>query len=229
MKRSFALRTAGAVVLAAALLAGAAACSSDKKSDNTTTTSTTAAAPTTSGVRPAGLSKADVIQMQEWLDAVGCDVGNNDGVIGPITIATLKAFQKGAGLTVDGLYGPKTKAALSADAQAKKKVCVPPTPTPNPVGPTGGGAACTTAAITAGLDSSMTGGVTVSLSGYGCDAGWAYAYATLNPPPGSSDPSISVTDVLAARNGVWVTQDRAKVCVAGVMPTDIYNGGCLSN
>jgi peptidoglycan hydrolase-like protein with peptidoglycan-binding domain len=164
--------------------------------------------------------------MQEWLDAVGCDVGNNDGIIGPLTLASLKAFQQGAGLTVDGVYGPKTKAALSADAQAKKQVCKKPTPPPAPVGPTGAGAACTATAIQAGLNAAITTGYTVKLDGFGCDQGWAYAYATVTPTGGES---IDVTDVLAARNGAWVSQDRGVVCVKGKMPQDIYNGGCTSN
>jgi len=85
-------RLIGVAVLSLALVAGVAACSSDKKSSDTSTT-TTSAAPTTSGVKPVStLTKADIIQMQEWLDAVGCDVGNNDGVIGPLTIASIKAF-----------------------------------------------------------------------------------------------------------------------------------------
>lgn len=230
MTRTTTLRAAGAIVIAIALTIGAAACSSSNSSSDSTTTTTATSSPSTSGVKPVStLTKAEIIQMQEWLDAVGCDVGKNDGIIGPLTIASIKSFQKGAGLSVDGIYGAKTKAALSADAQAKKQVCVPPTPVPNPVGPTGNGAPCTTAAITAGLQASFGSTDNVTVNGFGCDSGWAYAWATLSPPPGSSDPSIDVTDVLAARNGAWVTQDREKVCVAGVMPTDIYNGGCTSN
>lgn len=210
------------------LLFALGACSSSKKSSSTTTTTTTTAPPvSTSGAKsPTALSKADVIQMQEWLDLTGCDVGTNDGIIGPITIASLKSFQQGAGLTVDGVYGPKTKAALQADAQAKKQICKKPTPTPSPVGPTGAAAACTASAIEAGLAPLATGGVKVKLDGFGCDQGWAYAYATLTAPSGES---IDVTDVLASRNGQWVTQDRSQVCVKGKMPNDIYNAGCTSN
>jgi hypothetical protein len=167
--------------------------------------------------------------MQEWLDAVGCDVGNNDGIIGPHTIASIKAFQKGAGLSVDGTYGPKTKAALSADAQAKKKICVAPTPAPAPVGPTGASAPCTSAAITSGLDAAMTAGTTAKVTGFGCDAGWAYAWAELTPPAGSGAPILAITDVLAARDGKWVTQDRGVVCQQGKLPSVIYTNGCLSN
>ena len=224
-------RIIGALALSIALVVGVAACSSGSKNDSAaTTTAAPAPAPSTSGVKPVStLTKADVIQLQEWLDTVGCDVGNNDGVIGPLTIASIKAFQKGAGLNVDGTYGPKTKAALSADAQAKKKVCTLPTPTPAPVGPTGATAACTTAAITTGVSAGLGQGTTAKLDGFGCDAGWAYAYATITAAAGSDAPSIGVTEVLAARDGKWVAQDRGVVCQAGKMPSDIYNGGCLSN
>ena len=231
MRSHSARRILGVAVLSLAIVAGIAGCSSDKKSSDASTTTTTAAStPTTSGAKPVStLTKADIVQMQEWLDAVGCDVGNNDGIIGPLTIATLKAFQKGAGLTVDGTYGPKTKAALSADAQAKKQVCVKPTPTPPPVGPTGSVAPCTNAAITAGLDAAMTAGDTVTVGGFGCDSGWAYAWATLTPPASSGAPEISVTDVLASRDGKWVSQDRGVVCQQGKLPSVIYTNGCMSN
>ncbi len=230
MRSHSARRLLGVAVLSLAIVAGIAGCSSDKKSSDTSTTTTTAAAPTTSGVKPVNtLTKADIVQMQEWLDAVGCDVGANDGIIGPMTIATLKAFQQGAGLTVDGTYGPKTKAALSADAQAKKKVCTVPTPPPAPVGPTGAGAACTSAAITSGLDATMTAGTTVKVTGFGCDSGWAYAWAELTPPASSGAPTLGVTDVLAARDGKWVTQDRGVVCQQGKLPSVIYTNGCMSN
>ena len=230
MRPKSARRVIGFTLLSLAIVAGAAACSSGSSSNSTTTTSTTTAAPTTSGVKPVStLTKADIIQMQEWLDAVGCDVGNNDGVIGPLTIASLKSFQKGAGLTVDGTYGPKTKAALSADAQAKKQVCVKPTPTPPPVGPTGAVAPCTSAAITSGLDATLTAGEKATVNGFGCDAGWAYAWVTLTPSASSGAPEIAVTDVLASRDGKWVSQDRGVVCQQGKLPTVIYSNGCLSN
>lgn len=222
-------RLVGVAALALALVVGVAACSSDKKSSDSSTTTTAASTPTTSGAKPVStLTKADIIQMQEWLDTVGCDVGNNDGVIGPLTIASIKSFQKGAGLTVDGTYGPKTKAALSADAQAKKKVCVaPPIPTP-PVGPTGTQAACTSDALTKGLDPSLTTGATAKVDGFGCVSGWAYVYATITP---TADPanSIDVTEVMASRNGTWVSQNRETACVKGKIPDAVYTGGCLSN
>jgi len=221
-------RLVATAALALALVTGVAACSSGSKSSSTTTT-TAAPTPTTSGAKPVStLTKADIVQMQEWLDTVGCDVGKNDGVIGPLTIASLKSFQKGAGLTVDGVYGPKTKAALSADAQAKKKVCTPPPiPTP-PVGPTGAAAACTSSALQAGLSPALSDGATVKIDGFGCASGWAYVWATITP---KADPTntISITEVMASRDGKWVEQSRDTVCVAGKMPQVIFDNGCLNN
>jgi len=228
MKPSTALKTLGPVFLALVLIAGACSSGNNSSEKSTTTSTTAASSPSSSGVKPAGMSKSDIIQMQEWLDAVGCDVGNNDGIIGPHTLATLKAFQKGAGLTVDGVYGPNTKAALQADAQAKKKICVPPAPTPNPVGPVGPSAACTSTALLQGFGPEFTQSAKVTINGYGCDAGWAYVYATIQPNAAGST-SIDVTNVMASRNGTWTEQDRAKVCLPNVMPKDIYNGGCTSS
>lgn len=67
---------------------------------------------------PAGLQKGDsgeaVRTMQTMLIACGYSCGNTgaDGDFGNNTLAGLKAFQAAAGLTVDGIYGEKTKAAL---------------------------------------------------------------------------------------------------------------------
>ncbi len=44
--------------------------------------------------------------------------GALDGIEGPLTIAAVKAFQTDRGLEVDGIYGPKTDAALVAETQA---------------------------------------------------------------------------------------------------------------
>ncbi len=67
---------------------------------------------------PAGLQKGDsgeaVKTMQTMLIACGYSCGNTgaDGDFGNNTLAGLKAFQAAARLTVDGVYGEKTKAAL---------------------------------------------------------------------------------------------------------------------
>ena len=81
---------------------------------------------------PAGLQKGDngeaVKTMQTMLIACGYSCGNTgaDGDFGNNTLAGLKAFQAAAGLTVDGIYGEKTKAALEK-AYAKHSTTTPTT------------------------------------------------------------------------------------------------------
>ena len=50
--------------------------------------------------------------LQERLKDLNIYTGDIDGVYGFQTLISLKEFQKKAGLKVDGVYGPKSKAAL---------------------------------------------------------------------------------------------------------------------
>lgn len=56
----------------------------------------------------------DVAAVQEALKAAGFDPGEIDGSYGPQTAAAVVAYQNAHGLTVDGVCGPKTWAALMA-------------------------------------------------------------------------------------------------------------------
>ncbi|AZN73252.1 DUF3380 domain-containing protein [Georhizobium profundi] len=71
-----------------------------------------------------GMSGADVAALQRHLLAISPDQHDAiavDGVFGPQTLAALKAFQLGAGLTPDGIAGPLTWAALERVAQVPPK------------------------------------------------------------------------------------------------------------
>jgi len=61
-----------------------------------------------------GSSGKDVQQLQQILLSLGYDLGpcGVDGVFGRMTLAAVQAFQKARGLTVDGIVGPVTWAAL---------------------------------------------------------------------------------------------------------------------
>ncbi|HWB21979.1 MAG TPA: peptidoglycan-binding protein [Gaiellaceae bacterium] len=61
----------------------------------------------------AGLSVAKVKSIQRELAKLGYFHHAVTGVYGPVTTAAVKAFQKAAGLKADGLWGPKTAAAVS--------------------------------------------------------------------------------------------------------------------
>lgn len=70
---------------------------------------------------------ADVKRMQEMLIACGysCGPAGADGIFGTGTFVALCAFQKAAGLAVDGIYGPKSAKALeTAYAQRKTRKSV---------------------------------------------------------------------------------------------------------
>ncbi len=63
----------------------------------------------------------DVAELQAALASLGYELGTYgpqrdgiDGDYGSKTVAAVKAFQQAAGLTVDGIYGPKSHAALAA-------------------------------------------------------------------------------------------------------------------
>lgn len=74
----------------------------------------------TSTSKKTYLSKGDagdsVKNMQQMLIACGysCGSAGADGDFGNATDKAVRAFQRNAGLTVDGLYGPKSKSALEA-------------------------------------------------------------------------------------------------------------------
>ncbi|HET9729299.1 MAG TPA: peptidoglycan-binding protein [Acidimicrobiia bacterium] len=54
----------------------------------------------------------DVGELQRRLNALGFDAGREDGIFGPGSERALRSFQRDAGLTVDGMFGPQTRAAL---------------------------------------------------------------------------------------------------------------------
>ena len=58
----------------------------------------------------------DVKVLQQQLLDLGFDPNGVDGIFGPGTERALKAFQQRAGITVDGLAGGQTQAAISAEA-----------------------------------------------------------------------------------------------------------------
>jgi len=58
-----------------------------------------------------------VRQLQRFLAAAGYTPGPADGVLGPLTENSVKAFQRARGLTADGVVGPMTQKAVSTVSQ----------------------------------------------------------------------------------------------------------------
>ena len=95
-----------------------------------------------SGGSGTAATKAAADDLKVWqndLNLVGCYAGPVDGQVGALTEVAVHAFQAAKGLTVDGILGPRTKAALTADAAARTRVCTF----------TGGGGASTAGAVAA--------------------------------------------------------------------------------
>ncbi|MBN1530149.1 MAG: peptidoglycan-binding protein [Thermoleophilaceae bacterium] len=71
-----------------------------------------------------------VERLQRNLSAAGLNPGNPDGLYGPRTARAVRRFQADRGLKVDGLAGPRTRAALAAAAAAGREAAAPPAPAP---------------------------------------------------------------------------------------------------
>jgi uncharacterized protein (TIGR02594 family) len=72
----------------------------------------------------------NVSQLQTALKALGFDPGPIDGAMGRSTIAAIRAFQASKGLDVDGVAGPRPKAALIAAATPRPAPPATPPETP---------------------------------------------------------------------------------------------------
>ena len=60
----------------------------------------------------SGQGEAEVLQVQQWLNANGYNAGTPDGKYGNNTANAVRAFQEANGLTVDGDVGPATLAKM---------------------------------------------------------------------------------------------------------------------
>lgn len=84
-----------------------------------------------------GMAGGIVKFAQELIKGLGYDVGVVDGVYGPQTTAAVKAFQKDAGVGVDGYIGPQTQKAIADKYAAifSQPVPVKPVEPPKPQTP----------------------------------------------------------------------------------------------
>ena len=71
-----------------------------------------------------GCTGSDVKTLQRNLNKLGFNCGAVDGSFEPKTQAAVKSFQRSAKITVDGIVGPQTRAALAGKLKKKKKSVV---------------------------------------------------------------------------------------------------------
>lgn len=84
----------------------------------TTATSAPVVTTTTTTTDPGAPATAFVAAIQQQLLWLGFFDAEIDGIYGPFTVAAVEAFQKDAGITVDGEYGPETAEALATAIEA---------------------------------------------------------------------------------------------------------------
>ena len=80
----------------------------------TTPASPPASVPTDETLRPGTKGSQSVATLQAALTSLGYAAGTPDGSYGPSTVEAVSAFQTANGLSVDGVAGPATLAAINA-------------------------------------------------------------------------------------------------------------------
>jgi hypothetical protein len=84
---------------------------------------------------------------------------------------------------------------------------------------------CTKKALSAGLKRGSAQPKNAKLQGaFGCAGGWAYSGVVVGGKHG-----FEAIAVYKAKNGVWVTVDRAKPCRTHAIPKRIYRGACTTS
>ena len=84
---------------------------------------------------------------------------------------------------------------------------------------------CTKQALSAGLKRGSAQPKNAKFEGsFGCAGGWAYSGIVVGGRYG-----FDAIAVYKAKNGVWVTVNRAKPCRTHAIPKKIYRGACTTS
>lgn len=85
---------------------------------------------------------------------------------------------------------------------------------------------CTKKALSAGLKRGSARPKQARIIGtFGCARGWAYSVIAV----GHGSSGFEAVAVFKAKNGVWVTVNRAKPCRKHLIPKKIYKGACTTS
>jgi peptidoglycan hydrolase-like protein with peptidoglycan-binding domain len=184
-----------------------------------------------SGQACAATTSDDILTLQRELASLGCNPGPLDGKLGPDTKAGIRHFQQTAGLTVDGVAGTQTRAALARAITAGAPRCPA---TPPPTAPSGGGGGggggtppCTEAAIRPVVQASLSPGEQMfKLNEFNCAITWAVATPTVGS---TQQNAVEITVLLRWNGSAWQAVDRGVYCGQGAVPPAIVQKACNSN
>jgi hypothetical protein len=85
---------------------------------------------------------------------------------------------------------------------------------------------CTKAALSAGLKRGPAAQKNARFQGsFACAGGWAYSGIVV----GNKKNGFDAIAVYKAKNGVWVTVNRATPCKTHAIPKKIYKGACTTS
>ena len=85
---------------------------------------------------------------------------------------------------------------------------------------------CTKKALSAGLKRGPVAQKNARILGkIGCAGGWAYSPIAV----GHGKNGFDAVALFKAKNGVWVTVNRAKPCNKHLVPKKIYKGACTTS
>jgi peptidoglycan hydrolase-like protein with peptidoglycan-binding domain len=230
-----------ALLLGAGVLAACGGSSSDTQSSST---STTKARPTGTTGSNKPIPRNDVKVMQVELLQLGCQPGPIDGQLGPDTTGAVRSFQAAAGLTVDGVVGSRTRAALTSASQTGSPKCSSnPTPTTQPSTTTTTPAPtvdlCTTEYLQGkvpyipGEWSGSTPQFGVLTCGGPIAAGQYFATSNIRYCLGQAcDQGYQLINYLWVYTGTpsvelaWTLADKSVYCDAGTLPQEVSLWAC---
>ncbi len=226
-------RVAVALTAFALLAAGCGGGDDDSASDDTTTSSS-ATTTTKPSNTPSNNPKNDaaIEQLQRELNSLGCNAGPIDGEIGPDTEAGIRQFQTAAGISVDGIVGSQTRAALAQASASGSPNCrntpVPPSTSATTTTTSGGNQPnCNGDLINPAVAASLLPTEKVVNSGpFECSGNWATVAPNVQ---GEGGPEITITVLLLWNGSAWQVVDRAVYCANGSVPQQIYQQACESN
>ncbi|MBN9620037.1 MAG: peptidoglycan-binding protein [Actinobacteria bacterium] len=186
------------------------------------------AIPLTSSSCPTDITEGEVdgcvTELQDLLNVHGAGI-SVDGDFGPGTLAAVKSFQSGHGLTADGVVGPQTKAALDASVA------------PSPISLTS--ASCPTDISEGELDGCVTElqdllnshGASIAVDGdFG--PGTLAAVESFQSSHGLSVDGIVGPNTKAALDSAGGTVPAAVSITSSSCPTDMQEGeidGCVTD